>query len=285
MDEYFKEGQHLIWRVVKLPKAGSTLYLYTIISENFTKLYRWLPDKTFETIDLAASLSNQTVLQSGTNVTITGAGTTADPYIISSLQDAAGTSIAAISGITATDVQGALEELKTSLTAIDGSETIVTGAGDIEVTGTGTSGDPYIVDYDAILQVPITRFVKRTLTFSEVRALFTTPITVVAAPGVGKVIEVFTANANLIFNSVAFDSGGDFNVACASAGLDQSQYRLDPVFLASTANKFSILQRKIESGASQLFDNDALVINSNIANSTVGDSPVDVYITYRIQDL
>lgn len=282
----YREGQYVINRVRKLPKKGSNIFLYAILDENFSKLYKWMPDETWEEIDIAGSIANTTFLQSGTNVSITGTGTSIDPYIISSLQDASGTPITAIVGLTATNVQEALEELKTQVEAIDipdGSETIVQGAGDIDVTGSGTVGNPYIVAYDAAIQIPVIRFVKVSLTPAEVLALGTTPIVAVPAPGVGKAIEVFTAAARLIFNSVIYDGGGDFDVACLSAGLSQSQYRYDPSFLLANSNRFSILQRKVSGATPQIIENDPLVIRS--LDGTVGDSPVDVYITYRIIDL
>ncbi|MCB1711758.1 MAG: hypothetical protein KDH96_04540 [Candidatus Riesia sp.] len=285
--DYFKEGQHLIWRVVKLPKNGSTTYLYSIISEGFTKLYRWLPDKTWETIIVGGGIAEsiEGLIEAGTNVTVTGSGTQSDPYIISSQQDAEGTPIDPIVGLTATNVQDALEELKSQIDVIvtpDGSETIVQGAGDINVTGTGTVANPYIVEYSA--DVPIIRTVKISLTPAQVRSLGSTPIVAVAAPGVGKAIEVFTAMARITFGSVAYNGGGDLDVACSSAGASQSQYRYDPTFLANTSNNFVILQRKVSGASPQIIENNALVIRSG-SNSTVGDSPVDVYITYRIADL
>jgi hypothetical protein len=255
MDNYVKEGSHLIRRVVALPKNGSTTYLYTLFSDNFTIFYRWLPDKTWETIDLSSSLVNITAIEEGTNVTITGSGTVADPYVINSLQ------------------------------TVDGSETIVQGAGDIEVTGAGTTGNPYVVDYSATIPVPTLRFVKVSLSAAQARTLFSVPIQAVAAPGVGKAIEVFTAAARLTYGTVAFDSGDDFDVACSSAGTSDSQYRLDPNFLAATTNKFQILQRKVSNNSPQIVENDPLVIRTSVADSTVGDSTIDVYITYRIIDL
>ena len=282
---YYKEGSHLIRRVVKLPSSGSTNYLYTIIGKDFEKLYRWLPDKTWETIIPFGVSEGNTFLQEGSNVTVTGTGTEADPYIINSLdnQTAIEVPITAISGLSADNVQSALEEIKTLAEEAtgDGSETKVIGSGDISVTGAGTIGDPYEVSYSAT--VPTLRFTKVELSAEEVRNLGTTPKVAVAAPGAGKAIEVFTAASRLIFNSVAFDGGGDFDVASQSSGVSESQYRSDPSFLGATGDRFFVLQRKTSNAGSQIIENDPLVIRS--VDSTVGDSTVVAYITYRIIEL
>ena len=163
-----EEGLYMIKRVERLPNKGNANWLYTIRSEVFKRLYRWRVDKTWEVIDLQASIGGideTAYLESGSNISISGTGSFEDPYIISSpLQNATSTSINAISGISSTNVQGALQEIKTSITTIentysipDGSETIVTDGTNVLVTGTGTSGNPYIVSspFQNALNTPI----------------------------------------------------------------------------------------------------------------------------------
>ena len=162
--------------------------------------------------------------------------------------------------------------------------TIVEGGGDIGVTGNGTTGDPYIVAYKAEVAVPVLRYVKITLTSGDTQNIFSTPITAVVAPGANKAIEVFTAAVRLRYSGVTFDGTSELEVACSTAGASQSQYRVDNTLLSQTANNFISMQRKVSTASPQIIENDSLVIRGT-ANSTVGNSEVDVYITYRIIDL
>ena len=70
------------------------------------------------TVDLSA-VQNPTILQQGTNVTITGTGTLANPFIISS-----------------TDTN----------TVADGSETKINAGTNVSITGLGTIASPYIIN-------------------------------------------------------------------------------------------------------------------------------------------
>tara|TARA_R110002012_G_scaffold251922_1_gene429913 strand:+ start:82 stop:957 length:876 start_codon:yes stop_codon:yes gene_type:complete len=284
-EKSYREGEYRIKRVERLPPKGSNIHVYTVLEDNFSKFYKWMPnDGDWEVIDLAAGVLSELSLTAGTNVTITGTGTTLDPFIISSLQDATGTAITTITGLVATNTQEALEELNTNLISVatpNGSETIVQGTGDIDVTGTGTVADPYIVDYAST--VPILRNTTLELTAAQVRTLGTTPIEIVAAPGVGKAIEVFTAFAQMTYVAPAFDGGGDLEVACTTAVVGNAQYRLDPLFLSATDNRNLVMQRKATNTGTQIIDNDALVVTST--DSINGGGSVKVQVTYRVVDL
>lgn len=84
---YKEEGHYTIKRVDRLPKKGNANWLYTIKSKKLEKFYRWDAFKSeFEEIQVGGSTvdGSETIIQSGTNVTLTGTGTIADPYIINS---------------------------------------------------------------------------------------------------------------------------------------------------------------------------------------------------------
>jgi hypothetical protein len=164
----------------------------------------------------------------------------------------------------------------------DGSETKIQGFGDIDVTGSGTTVNPYLVGYKADIPVPIMRYIKITLTSGDTQNLFSIPITAVVAPGANKAIEVFTAAARLRYGSVAFDGNSELEISCS--GATNNQYRTDNTLLDDTTDNFIILQRKFSTTTPQIIENDSLVIRGT-ADSTVGNSEVDVYITYRIIDL
>lgn len=88
--EYYKEGSHLIRRVIKLPNQGSGNYLYSIIGEDeFDFLYRWLPDNTWEEIPLTFG-RGRTYVEQGDNVILLGDGSEENPYIINAQVDVGG---------------------------------------------------------------------------------------------------------------------------------------------------------------------------------------------------
>ncbi|WP_036156101.1 beta strand repeat-containing protein [Maribacter forsetii] len=128
-------------------------------------------------ITLPVADGSETVINDGTNTTIAGAGTAASPYIIAvpdnldnSVTNETNTAFAsATNTLTITDSNGALDapivnsnelditagEITSTINGVtstpitlpvaDGSETLVTAGSDISVSGTGVTGDPYVV--------------------------------------------------------------------------------------------------------------------------------------------
>jgi len=102
---------------------------------------------------------SETIVTSGANTTITGTGTSADPYVVST--DAAavpdgsetiiteGTAIT----ITGTGTSGDPYVITADLITPEGSETIVTPGTNVTITGAGTSGDPYVIN--AAAEIPL----------------------------------------------------------------------------------------------------------------------------------
>lgn len=87
-----EEGHYSLKRVDILPKRGNANLLYSIKSEDVNTdsmavLYRWLPEGKYQTITVGGAGEgdgSETIINAGTNITLTGTGTTADPYIINS---------------------------------------------------------------------------------------------------------------------------------------------------------------------------------------------------------
>ena len=80
-----EEGHYTIKRVEKLPKKGNANFLYILKTGTVDKFYRWLSNGTYEDISVGTEVDgSETKIQSGTNVTISGTGTTDDPYIVNS---------------------------------------------------------------------------------------------------------------------------------------------------------------------------------------------------------
>ena len=88
-------------------------------------------------IDLATL---QQFLTAGTNVTLTGTGTQADPWVVNA-------TVASLAGTTITFADGSSVDLSTL-------GTVIQAGTNVTITGTGTAGDPYIINatvatYDA----------------------------------------------------------------------------------------------------------------------------------------
>ncbi|MCR9265902.1 MAG: hypothetical protein NXH86_17240, partial [Flavobacteriaceae bacterium] len=116
-----------------------------------------------------AADGSETIVNGGTDISVSGSGTTGDPYIVNStftevdgsitneIQDlasvlgegnSAGTSITNVTDPTNAQDAATKNYVDTQITAntADGSETIVNGGTDISVSGSGTTGDPYVVN-------------------------------------------------------------------------------------------------------------------------------------------
>ena len=119
--------------------------------------------------------------------------------------------------------------------------------------------------------------VKVSLTPAQIRTGSSIPVLAVIAPGIGKAIEVISANARLVFVSTRYTNFSEaLRLQIATAPL--SQYT-NSTFLNSLTNSFSLFNN----GASKntLVENQALTITTD-NDYLVGDSPIDVYISYRI---
>jgi uncharacterized protein YlxP (DUF503 family) len=167
-----------------------------------------------------AADGSETIVNGGTDISVSGTGTTGDPYVVNStftevdgsitneIQDlasvlgegnSAGTSITNVTDPTNAQDAATKNYVDTQITAnaADGSETIVNGGTDISVSGTGTTGDPYIVNS----------------TFTEVDGSVTNEI--------NTRFEVNGANLEIE------DSNGTLQVALADINIDQTASDVD----------------------------------------------------------
>lgn len=112
---------------------------------NFTD--RSLITKQFYEDNLPTVDGSETKVTAGTNITVTGLGTTATPYIINS-------------------------------TGADGSETKINAGTNISVTGTGTIGAPYVIDNTLVVDGSETKLNSGTSTIVAGNGTLATPYTV-----------------------------------------------------------------------------------------------------------
>lgn len=126
-----------------------------------------------------------------------------------------------------------------------------------------------------------TKKIKYSLTASQINNLGTTPIDIIPAPGVGKIIEVVRAYAKLNWGSVAFNA--NYMYLGNTIITDEANNSIYSEFLASTADKIkqisnynSINSITVENAPLKLLGTDSVA---------VGDSTVDIYVTYTITTL
>lgn len=120
------------------------------------------------------------------------------------------------------------------------------------------------------------------LTAAEVKLLFTTPKTVVAAVA-GKSILVVSGTLKLTYGTVAFATNTSPYLYTDTATYSQMDF---PTHLAATLSRTSIGQYNtagisIAAGQTQLIDNKALKITC-AANPTAGDSTVIITVFYLL---
>ena len=120
-----------------------------------------------------------------------------------------------------------------------------------------------------------------TIASADVLQLNSTPLTIVAAQGVGTAIEVLSASINIDFNTSAYATNTNLLIKNSTANTDQ--FRGGAV-LESTVSTFKSLILTEPSGATdtQIIDNDALKVTVSGGNPTAGDSDITVYVTYRV---
>lgn len=122
---------------------------------------------------------------------------------------------------------------------------------------------------------------KTSLTTGQILALNGTPIELVAAPGVGKVIVPSVISFSIIFNSIAYTTNLDlaliFDTGAVSTTIDSS-------LLGKTADTIYSVALNL-SGGDGLLPNKKLSVTVRTGNPAAGNSPMDVYIWYQILTL
>lgn len=117
--------------------------------------------------------------------------------------------------------------------------------------------------------------IKISLTQSQIIGLSSSPVLAIPSPGVGKAIFVDSLCAKMTYGTTQYDGGADIRVKCGTL----TDYQLVVTILSATFSKFAKGNAPFLSG-SQLAENDAIYLQTT-ADATVGDSTVDVYLTYH----
>lgn len=118
-----------------------------------------------------------------------------------------------------------------------------------------------------------------TIASADVLQLNSTPLEIVAAPGVGYAIEVLSASVAIDFNSAAYATNTTLQLITSGAGTAQVQGGL----LGATVSKVGRLAtiNTPTAGNTQVIENAALNVTVATGDPITGDSDITVYITYR----
>lgn len=95
---------------------------------------------------------SETKVTAGTNVTVTGTGTSVNPYVVNvTAANGSETKVTAGTNITMTGTGTSASPYVVNATAATGSETKVTAGNNITLTGAGTTASPYVVSVTAAI--------------------------------------------------------------------------------------------------------------------------------------
>jgi hypothetical protein len=130
------------------------------------------------------------------------------------------------------------------------------------------------------------RLAKGTLTSGQVLTLNTAPITVIAAPGAGKMINILSVATKLTFGTAAYAANTQLSLKYVGAAYNACT---DASILVSGASRTLRWDQVVSTAASatntQMLENAGVQITVNTGNPTTGDSSLDYYIYYVITTL
>lgn len=159
--------------------------------------------------------------------------------------------------------------------------TTISGAITLSSAGVATIPAGYVTN--AMLATPGGQILEASLTIptASVLTLNATPLTIVAAPGAGKYIEVISASTSITFVSAAYATNTTLQLISEGATIAQMQ---DTSALVSTVSKITIFQHPTgaTAGQTQVLANTALQVKVGTGNPTTGDSNIIVKVAYRI---
>lgn len=185
-------------------------------------------------------------------------------------------------------VNGALEGVNavTSGNLVMGNGTDVVSqamSGDVTINGSGVATIGAGKVTAAMLNFTITANLEASLTIpaASVLTLNATPLTIVAAPGSGKYIEVISASSSMTFVSAAYATNTTLRLINDGATIPQLQ---DTAILLSSVTKNTKFKdvTSAAAGQTQIITNTALKVDVATGNPTAGDSILIVKVVYRI---
>jgi hypothetical protein len=150
------------------------------------------------------------------------------------------------------------------------------------VAPTATGG---IVIPSANLDPQIIQYQKTTITAAIFKTLFTTPVSLIAAPGAGKFIQLFDALIYVNFNSAQYTAGGVLSLLVGGASLATVTAALINAAAGASTDVIQPTLPLVGTGAVAGLANTALTISAATQNFATGDSPVNVHLWYAVVTL
>lgn len=129
--------------------------------------------------------------------------------------------------------------------------------------------------------IPI-QYARVELTSAEILALYTTPKTLVVAPGTGKVVEFISAVAFLNHGGTDYAAGGDLVVQTITGNIAVSDVLPAAEFMNLSADSYEVIQ--VLSDCTTVGVNDGLELTNGSAVHTTGNGTVVINVAYRIHD-
>jgi hypothetical protein len=155
---------------------------------------------------------------------------------------------------------------------------------------TAPSMEPSVIDGETTGKVLITKEylneriqrVKVSLTPSQIQNLGTTPVELISAPGAGKVINILSVTSRVIFGTVAYNgTGGGLQISAVGGASFQATVNR---FVINSPSDAIVKNTISDNGTNgQLVENAAVEASWSTggATPTVGDSNIDIFLTYE----
>lgn len=130
------------------------------------------------------------------------------------------------------------------------------------------------------LSFGLTKDTSITIASAEVLQLNSTPLTIVAAQGVGTVIQVISASVKIDFNTTPYAT--NIQLQIISSGSVKAQHSQNVLDASVSTVRFLAEQAATVATDTQLLENADLQVTVRTGDPTAGDSDITVTVLYRI---
>lgn len=168
------------------------------------------------------------------------------------------------------------------------SSGVLTIAGTANQVGTAAAGSTVTVSLDEA----VPNIANVSITSAQVKALETTQITLVAAPGAGKMIKFLGASLKLVYggNNAFTESGDNLGIKYTDdSGVQVSNTIETTGFIDQTADTYTNAEPATDAiVAAAAAENQALVLDnlgSAIAGNAADDNTLEVSVLYRVVEI
>jgi hypothetical protein len=139
----------------------------------------------------------------------------------------------------------------------------------------------------ADLATDLVQYQDTTLTALQVKALFTTPIVVVTAPGAGKMIIVQEMFVTMVYGAATYScnaSGASLFYKSTAAGQAVGITLTQAFIQASSGSNYAHVRGGVTliTDVTANLDNQAVAIKAATSDPTTGDSPIKIRVYYRV---